>query len=140
MKKEYLIKIKGEQTVGQEVDMVELTTVGSFFKRNNCYYITYLESEATGFDGAKTVLRVDTRKGVVTMKRMGSSNSQLIIEEGRRHQCNYDTGYGNLIIGVSGNKIVSSLTDSGGDVTFAYSLDINTMLTSENKVHISVCQ
>ena len=42
------------------------------------------------------------------------------------------------MIGVSGDRIVSDLTDSGGNLEFAYSLDVNTLLASENAVYINV--
>ena len=58
------------------------------------------------------------------------------MEKGRRHQCVYDTGYGEMMIGVLGNQISSTLTDKGGNIQFKYSLDINTSLASENEVYI----
>ena len=72
------------------------------------------------------------------MSRHGSVESQLIVEKGRRHQCNYETGYGSMTIGVSGDEIRSTLTDEGGNIFFRYSLDLNTALTSENQVDIIV--
>ncbi len=138
MKKDVLIKITGTQLADGDSDVVEVLTTGSFYKKNDSYYILYDESEATGFDGSRTVLRFDEARRRVTMTRSGASQSQLIIEEGRRHQCNYDTGYGSLIIGVSCDHMSSSLTEDGGDIDFGYSLDINSALTSENKVHVVV--
>lgn len=138
MKKEALIKIVGTQDAEGDQDRVELMTTGSFFKKNDSYYILYEDSEATGFEGSRTVLKVDERRRRVTLTRNGSTSSQLIIEEGRRHQCNYDTGYGSLIVGISCDHICSNLTEEGGDVDFGYSLDINTALTSENKVRVEV--
>lgn len=140
MKKDVLIKIVGTQTADGDSDVVELLTTGSFYKKNDSYYILYDESEVTGFDGSRTVLRYDEGSRRVTMTRSGASHSQLIIEEGRRHQCNYDTGYGSLIIGISCNHLISSLTEEGGDIDFGYSLDVNSALTSENKVHVVVGQ
>ncbi len=72
------------------------------------------------------------------MLRSGAARSQLIIERGVRHQCLYGTGAGDLMIGVSGDEIVSRLTEDGGELEFKYSLYINTSLTSENEVYISV--
>lgn len=138
MKKDVLIKIVGTQTADGDSDVVELLTTGSFYKKNDSYFILYDESEVTGFGGSRTVLRYEEGNRRVTMTRSGASQSQLIIEEGRRHQCNYDTGYGNLTIGISCSHLSSSLTEEGGDIDFGYSLDINSALTSENKVHVVV--
>lgn len=91
MKKDVIITIKGTQFADDEQDSVELTTVGLLYRRGNAYYICYNESEATGFDGAKTTLKVEGDRRV-TMRRTGDNmRSQLIIEKGQRHQCFYDT-------------------------------------------------
>lgn len=137
MKKDVLIEIKGVYRQMDDEDAIELFTTGSYYKRNGDYYIAYDETEMTGFEGAHTVVKVEDNSRV-TLSRSGSSKSQLIIERGVRHQCHYDTGLGAMTIGVSGDRIISSLGDNGGDVEFAYSLDVNTSLTSENTVYISV--
>ncbi len=135
-----LIKIKGIQVAQGDRDVVELLTTGSFSRTKDAYFISYEESEATGFEGAHTTLRFDPRDSRVTMTRSGSLNTQLIVEEGRRHQCNYDTGYGQMTIGVLGDRITSTLTDEGGDISFGYTLDIDTALASENQVYVSVAK
>lgn len=140
MKKDVLIKIKGTQIADGDRDVVEVLTTGSFYRRDNNYFIIYDESEATGFNGAKTVLKVDADNGRVTMSRTGAVKSRLVIEKGKRHQCSYDTGYGSLTVGVLGSALRSSLSDVGGSISFGYSLDINTALTSENRVDILVAE
>lgn len=137
MKKDVLIDIKGIYRQDGEQDQVELVTTGSYYKRNGDYYIAYDESEMTGFDGTHTVLRVEGSQRV-TLSRSGNTKSQLIIERGVRHQCHYDTGYGAMTIGVSGDRVFSDLDDHGGKLQFSYSLDVNTSLASENEVFINV--
>ena len=137
MRENVLIQIKGIQYYDSENEVVELTTMGSFYKRRGVYYISYDESEATGFDGSRTTLKVEDSSRV-TMQRSGASRSQLIIEKGTRHQCHYDTGYGAMIMGVSGNKIVSTLGDGGGSLNFKYTLDFNASMASQNEVFIDV--
>ncbi len=137
MKKDVLIDIKGIYRQDGEQDQVELVTTGSYYKRNGDYYIAYDESEMTGFEGTRTVLRVEGSQRV-TLSRSGSTKSQLIIERGVRHQCHYDTGYGAMTIGVSGDRVSADLDDHGGRLQFSYSLDVNTSLASENEVFINV--
>lgn len=137
MKKDVVIKIKGVQRTEDDSDIVELLTVGRFYRKNGDYYISYEESEATGFEGSRTTLKVEGEQKV-TMLRSGTSSSQLIVEKGRRHQCHYDTGYGALTMGVSGDKIISNLSDEGGELNFQYTLDINASMASENEVFINV--
>lgn len=138
MRKKVLINIKGIQYYDDDKDVVELMTVGRFYRKNGSYYISYDESEATGFEGSKTTLKVEQDSGRVTMLRSGAIKSQLIIEKGTRHQCHYDTGYGPMIMGVWGNRIQSTLGDDGGDLDFKYTLDFNASMASENEVFINV--
>ncbi len=134
--KEALITIRGVQNADGERDEVELFTTGRFSRKGESFCISYDETEATGFAGTRTTLQVDPER--VTMSRSGRARSQLIIEQGVRHLCNYDTGYGPLTIGIFGDKIVSSLGENGGELAFKYSLDIETALASENEVYVNV--
>ena len=138
--KEYLLTIIGRQPDEEESDEVELFTTGNFYRTDHSWCIAYDESEATGFEGNRTVLELEDDLRRVTMNRLGNTASQLIIERGVRHQCNYNTGYGSMIIGVSGDFIHSTLTEQGGELSFGYSLDVNTSLVSENTVTVTVRQ
>jgi uncharacterized beta-barrel protein YwiB (DUF1934 family) len=62
----------------------------------------------------------------------------LIVERGVRHQCHYDTGMGDIILGVLGSSIRSSLGEKGGDLEVKYSLDVNSALASENEMYVNV--
>ena len=136
MKKDAMISIKGIYNVDGSPDTVELLTCGRFYRRNNSYWLSYDESETTGFEGHKTTLHIEKDK--VTMRRSGLSESQLVVQSGIRHQCLYDTGFGAITVGVNGRAVKSTLDDNGGVVDFSYSMDINTALTSENRVIIKV--
>ena len=118
MKKDVFIKIKGVQHADGTDDVTELVTQGNFYRRNNNYYVTYDESEATGFGGSKTTLKVEGGRKVT----LGQ----------------YGTQHGDVLIGVNAHKVESRLNDEGGDLYFSYSLDINTSLISENEVFISI--
>ncbi|MEG2295949.1 MAG: DUF1934 domain-containing protein [Oscillospiraceae bacterium] len=134
--KDVLIKIKGTHIIDDDKDTTEITTIGNFYKKQNLYYISYQESEATGFKDTKTTMEIS--KDSVTLTRKGTVNSQLIIENGIRHQCCYDTGYGDIVMGISGESMDSSLTDEGGELSFRYALDVNSALASINIVEIQV--
>ncbi|MDR2931796.1 MAG: DUF1934 domain-containing protein [Oscillospiraceae bacterium] len=138
MKKDVLISIKGVYSAENEkADVIELFTTGEYYKKDGNYYISYEESEATGFGSSKTTLKVE-KEDCVTVERSGEALAQLIVQRGVRHQCRYDIGYGDMTIGVSGNSIRSSLTDDGGNLSFKYSLDINSLLASENEMYIHI--
>ncbi len=133
-----MIKITGTQTVDGEQDVVEVTTEADIYKRNQNYYIMYQESELTGFDGCKTIIKYEPTDSRVTLRRIGGADSNLVVEQHKRHQCNYDTGYGSLTIGVFGHGIKSTLHKPKGNITFFYDIDIDASVTSTNSVNIQV--
>ena len=137
MKKDVLITIRGTQQVNEEKDVVEMITTGRYYRKNGLYYISYEETEATGYEGCRTTLKIGPNDKV-TMTRFGPSRSQLIVQQGVRHQCQYDTGYGAMTIGVMGNRFESSLSDRGGELKFGYTLDIEATVASENTVSVHV--
>ena len=137
MNEDYLITIRGTMEQGGERDKVKLMTRGSFVRRNGSFFITYKETETTGYAGCVTTVKVeDSQK--VSMLRFGSAPSQLVIEKGRRHVCQYETGYGSLSLGVAADEIESRLSDQGGTVRFSYLLDVDTASISRNTVKITV--
>lgn len=134
-----MITIRGTMEQGDDNDTVELMTRGYFTHRDGNYYITYKESETTGYEGCTTTVKVAKDESKVSMTRFGPAAGQLVVEKGIRHLCHYDTGYGAMTLGVAADEIHSRLTDEGGEVEFSYTLDAdqNTIL-SRNLVKISV--
>lgn len=143
MRENYLIDIEGimEQAGDAETeshtDTVRLMTKGSFVRRNGSFYISYKESEATGYDGNVTTVKVENG-GKVSMLRYGTAPSQLVIEPGKRHVCHYDSGYGVLSLGVAADEIHNNLTEKGGELVFSYTLDSGEAQISRNEVKIKV--
>ena len=140
MNEEYLIKIRGsmEQDGQTPTDPIELMTRGSFVRKGSSYYITYKETEATGYAGCTTTLKI-AEDGSRAMLRFGPTPSQLIIEKGTRHLCHYETGYGSITLGVAADEIVQELGPEGGHARFSYVLDSgNEELISRNLVQVTV--
>ena len=138
MDQSYLICIDGAREQDGEKDRIQLKTRGSFVRRGGSFFITYEESETTGYAGCVTTVKVAEDGRRVAMLRYGRAASQLIIEKGVRHVCHYDTGVGALSLGVAADEIEHALTDEGGEVRFSYTLDSGTQELSRNLVNITV--
>ncbi|MCY1712652.1 DUF1934 domain-containing protein [Caproiciproducens galactitolivorans] len=138
MLENYLISIKGRQRIDDETGEVELTTLGSYVRKGDSQYIVYKEYDTENSNAAKTsVLKVDGNKKV-TLMRGGADRTRLILESGKRHLCQYDTGFGNMMVGVFTSKVKSELGDLGGKLEIYYTLDINSNLSSLNELFITV--
>lgn len=147
LKEDYIIRIKSriEQRLDEPAaeeekeEFVELMTRGSFVLKGGSYYVTYRETETTGYEGCTTTVKVaeDARK--VSMLRFGKQSSQLIIEKGTRHLCHYETGYGSISLGVAADVIEQRLDENGGRLKFSYTLDSGAeSFISRNLVDITV--
>ena len=139
MNEDFLIQIDGRMEQDGENDKVELMTRGSFVKKGSNFFISYKESETTGYAGCTTTVKVAEGGGKVSMLRYGPAASQLIIEKGVRHLCHYENGYGSMTLGVAADEILNHLSEEGGKVTFSYTLDSDQdVVLSRNLVTITV--
>lgn len=131
-----LIKIISTQCVDDERDVIELTTTGTLEKENDKYILCYNETEATGMEGTAT--RLDISPGYVQLTRTGTHPSMLILEENRRHLCNYQTPYGGIDLGTHMSELTYDLNDHGGRMKFSYTLGFNGGISSAHTVEITI--
>ncbi|MDD4849587.1 MAG: DUF1934 domain-containing protein [Gemmiger sp.] len=123
MEENYLITITGTMERDGQRDSVELMTHGKYTHRDGSYYIVYDETEASGYAGCTTTVKIAEDARRVAMLRYGRVPGQLIIEKGTRHLCHYETGYGAVSLGVAADEISHKLGESGGSLHFSYTLD-----------------
>ena len=105
-------------------------------KKNGHYYITYQETETTGFEGCVTTMKVE--EGRVTVIRRGPTSSHLVLQKGVRNVGRYDMMGGAMEIGVYTNGLETDLHDDGGSLKLRYTMDMNSSFLSENELEISV--
>lgn len=133
--REVLISITGTQTIGKDKDKIELITNGTIDRINGEYVIDYTEKLEDSPGTTYTTIRAGESK--VTITRTGARNSQLLLEKGQRHLNHYDTGYGQLILGINTSKLINNL-DKNGELTADYSIEMNHELASMNSFHLKI--
>ena len=137
MEKDVIISIRGTQDYsGTEPDTMELVTEGKLAVQDGALRLSYEESELTGMEGTTTVFQVEPEK--VTLLRLGSVQSEMVFEEGRRHMSLYSTPYGNMEIGVRARRLNSTLELTGGRLEIDYDIEINHMLAGQSLFRIDV--
>lgn len=137
MKEDYAITIRGRQ-VYEDEDQGEicLSALGTYREKGGARFILYKEYDEEDANAYRTAL-LKVEPGVVTMSRSGSS-TRLILEKGKRHLCLYDTGLGALTVGIYTSQLDVDLDDTGGTLEIAYTLDVDSNLSSQNRLHIEV--
>ena len=137
MEKDVIISIRGTQDYsGTDPDTMELVTEGKLAVQDGALRLSYEESELTGMEGTTTVFQVEPEK--VTLLRLGSVQSEMVFEEGRRHMSLYSTPYGNMEIGVRARRLNSTLELTGGRLEIDYDMEINHMLAGQSLFRIDV--
>jgi uncharacterized beta-barrel protein YwiB (DUF1934 family) len=142
MEEKYLIHITNQQRVDRQKDEITLTTKGTYVMRDGKRYIMYREFDQHDEKGQSSTLKIDYNSGapVVSLIRHDprSGRSNLVLEEGKRHLCQYGTPYGSLTLGVFTSKIDDRLNDHGGKLELEYTLDVNSNLSSINAITITI--
>lgn len=136
MKKDVEITIHSAQVMDGEGDEMELFTLGRLYDKDGLLYLSYDETETTGFEGHSTVLKLGPERKV-TMNRYGKAKSQLIIETDECHTCLYNTEYGSMSIDVRGRQHELQVQEDAGRLFLAYHLDLGANMTSYNELEVT---
>ncbi len=136
MKNNVLISLTSVQHQDGEESRTELLTKADMHTENGCLVVSYEDTQATGFEGSVTTIKVNGCKDA-SIIRKGTANSVLSLETGRKHFCQYGTPYGNFQIGVYTHSIENTLAESGR-LYFKYTLDLNSSHLSDNEIILTV--
>ena len=138
MEENYILSVCGMQTVNGSQDKIALETAASYVMRDGSRYITYKEYDAQNpGQHYRTTVKID-EKGVVTVMKGGEENHNLILEQGVRHKCEYNTPYGSLTLGGYTDSVSAKLDDNGGELKVKYSIDIESEHASSNELILNI--
>lgn len=132
-----MIEMVSVQKIGSESDETQLVTEGKFSTENGKYVLSYEDSDATGFDGSTTKITIDEDK-LASVIRTGTAHSTLIVENGKKHYCYYNTPFGEMMVGIFTKEIKNELTENGGKLCFKYTVDVNASYISDNEIFLNV--
>lgn len=138
MKKDVLINIASSQTVDGNEDKMELSVTGTLTHTDNGYELEYTEYNGE-MQGCVTSVSV-TGGNCVSILRNGGYSSEMMLENEKRHNCLYSTPYGEITIGIYTTKIESDMTEVGGTLEMAYTIDFSMSQITENTMKITVSE
>lgn len=123
MKLDVVLSVRGQQSYAeQEPEVIELVTEGILEKKGSIWYLQYQESALTGLDGVTTTFIVEP--GKVTLERTGKLNSQMVFQENMVHDSLYQMEFGALMLSVCATQVTADLSENGGTIDLAYSIEI----------------
>ena len=137
MKYDVVLSIRGTQRYeGIEPDVIELLTDGTMEFRDGGWDISYEESELTGLAGVTTTFRVEP--GKVVLDRTGRLRSQMVFQQGVRHESLYQMELGTLLMEVCAKSIIFDITPEGGMIDLVYAIDIENAQAGEVDYHLDI--
>ncbi|KOF56661.1 MULTISPECIES: DUF1934 domain-containing protein [Clostridium] len=102
---------------------ISVTTPGEFYKRNDCYYAVYKETEISGMEGTTTTLKIKPDK--FSILRMGTTSTKMEFQKDKKTFSLYDTPYGTLELEINTKQLQIDINDEGGKVSVKYELNIS---------------
>lgn len=118
----YKIVVRNIQTIDGEQNVIEETALGSFREKNGKQYITYQTEETDESESVSSMLILDGDS--LTIRRRGSTSSHMIYRAGHRHSFPYATPYGTIDMELETDRLISYLSEHGGEIELAYTLTI----------------
>ena len=138
MKQDVIIRIKSLIESGDGTDKIEVTTRGKRLVKDKVTYLSYRETDQSGFDGNSVLIKAECPKRV-TINRLGNAASQLLLETGRRNILSYNTPHGTAAMGITCSSISCKKQSDGTEkLSLCYELDINQELISKNMIFITI--
>ena len=139
MTQEVLLTLQGLQFDQREedADKVEMVTVGDYYKKNNRHYVVY-EEITEGFS-QPTKNRLKFSEHMLELSRNGLVNVHMVFQENKKNLTNYNTPFGQILIGIDTKKIQIEEQEDNITVEVDYSLDINYEFLSDCHIKISIC-
>ena len=134
--KKILLKFKGRNGYENSSDETEFLTQGRLIEKNGKYFLKYTESLAEdGGDGVTTTMKIENSR--VTVIRYGETNTQMIMETGKKHISLYETPYGSVVVGVITDNISLDIGKNRGKIRIDYDLEVNDAFMSKNCINLS---
>lgn len=132
------IKVVGSQSrYSKKEEKIELLTDASFDKKDDCYIITYDESDLTGMEGSKTKLKIEKDK--LVMKKFGTVSSNIEFIVGKRYATGYLTSLGLLDMEILTTKYEAIINNEGiGTIDVEYKVNLSGFEESLNRLHIDL--
>lgn len=137
-RKKVWLSISGAIKNEDDQDSVEFLTEGDLYPEAGGVCVTYHESEVSGMEGTVTTLRVDDQK--VSVIRLGSTNSIMEFEMGKRKMSMYSTPFGDVTMGILTKNVDVNYNEKKEPtgVMVDYNIEIEGVTNSQNTLNIKI--
>ena len=144
MTKDVLLSISGLHYGMEEVSVqeeqeepIEVITPASYYNKNGKHYVVY-DEVVEGVPGViKNTIRITEGEKLEIIKN-GVSNTHMVFEKDKINLTEYQTPYGELLIGTHTSRMDVDVTEDKIGVQVAYALDINSEKVADCNIEIAI--
>ena len=137
MKRDVVLHIRGQQSYdGQVPEVIELMTEGTMEFHDGGWDISYEETELTGLSGVTTTFRVEPEK--VILRRTGKLRSEMMFQQGVRHESLYQLDFGALMMTVTAKLVFFDIVSDGGVIDLVYDIEIENSAAGQVDYHLDI--
>ena len=130
------INIDGVSGLGRDEDTVSMMTEGSYSPIEGGWRVGYEENEAAELDGTKTAIKI--YDDCVVVDRHGKLTARMEFRPGSSSRFPYKTEYGLSLLGIHTRKLKTDFNEDGGSLSIRYMVDIDHLVSSENRLDMTV--
>ena len=134
MNKEVIVTISGLHSTGGENLVTRVC--GEYFRRNDIHYCVYLEQDEDSGRTTKCTIKIKGRS--MEMLRQGQLRTHMVFEEGRKHITDYQTPYGQMLLGVETGSVRVFETDNCIRAVVEYTLEADGAYLSDSKIEVTI--
>lgn len=136
MTEERILKITDIASDGETTEKVEMESTCTYYGTEDNYTVEFDEIFAEDMK-SHTILRVKNGN-CAHLLRQGSINTELIIEQGVRHNCAYSTPYGELMVGITATDFISEMKADGLRLQMNYTVDFYGEINQTKQMTVEV--
>ena len=143
MTKEVLLTISGlhMDAFSDEPDEdnapIEVITPATYYLKNGKHYVLYDELVEGMLGSIKNTIKI-TGDSKLEMKKSGIANTNMVFEKEKINVTQYDTPYGEMMVGVYTKDMQVDVTENNIDVSIAYALDVNSEKVADCNITMNI--
>lgn len=136
MTKDVLVSVRGAHIADGETNNLEVITAGSYYFKNGKHYIIYDEILVGEEGSIRNTIKANADS--VDMIKGGDARAHMIFQENRPNVSCYVTPYGQMIVGVTTDRIKINEGPDHLKIQIDYTLELNYEQTSQSHIEIDV--
>ena len=143
MTKEVLLTISGlhMDAFSDEPDEdnapIEVITPATYYLKNGKHYVLYDELVEGMLGSIKNTIKI-TGDSKLEMKKTGITNTNMVFEKEKINVTQYDTPYGEMMVGVYTKDMKVNVEEHNIDVSIAYALDVNSEKVADCSIVMNI--